>query len=212
MAAINFQEWVSIAGTPTLDLDTSNIRFHNTSDTGSATVNPMIRPVTSGNTGKNWSLNKYIDVQVEDDNSTWGAISNFSLAAVNVLAGGELRNSSLAATAIYLYSGFSEITGDPQAGDFLEHTSTEGNATAHPAVLQGDNIPWTAWSNGTAQPYGNVSTITSTNPGSPVYRLFSAESSLTNNEFFCLAIQLDDAFQTGGQIEGFTITLTYSEV
>lgn len=208
MAIITFEAWTDEAGTP-ISTDVGSIRFHNTLDAAAngPTANPLIRPVTGVANGVNWSFNKFIDVRVAD-NGDWDTISSPSLSATNVGASGELRSAG-GATPLndtYLYYAFHQRTGDPVGGDFDEETAGAGGAS-HPTSITGG--AWAAWPSTTPFAYGNVSTLTATDSGN---QYFSVASSVVPSEFLALALKLDATDQTGGQLLGFTITLTYNEV
>ena len=215
MATITFYETLedNNNATPPEFNTGGSIRFHNTvdSDGQAATANPLIRPVSGVNTGRNWSYNKFIDVEVDDDGSSWTTITSPTIAASNTGANGELNNSSAAAIDVFLYYAFDEIgassTDDPAQSDFDEVVDGNGAVTHPHAVTTGS---WTAWNNGSSVPYGNVTTLNAVGSGT---QRFSAESGVaTGAEYLGLALLIDDADQTGGALQGFTLTLTYNEV
>lgn len=213
MATITFYETLEDNNNATPpEVNTSgSIRFHNTrdSDGQAATANPLIRPVSGVNTGRNWSFNKFIDVGVIDD-GFWDTITSPTISASNTGANGELNDSGASPTDVFLYYAFDEIgasaTANPAQSDFAEVTDGNGAVTHPHTVTTGS---WTAWNNGASVSYGSVTTLT----GGGGDLRFSEESGVaTGAEFLGLALLLDDEEQTGGALQGFTITLTYNEV
>lgn len=208
MATITFQSWTYEAGSPVAN-PTGSIRFHNGGDnfTDGTNVNPLIRPVTAVGNETNWSYNKFIDVEVTDGG--WLTISNPTIAASNTGSLGELNTAGETPAKVFLYSAFHQEVGAnqfPSNLDFGEVTDGSGSATGNDnaTIITG---AWAAWNLGASMGYGGVTTFSATGSN----QLFSQVSS-NQSEFLALSLKLTADVQTGGSLETFTITLTYSEI